>query len=76
MRDGEDLLGRRVMLVVESVLRWLAILRTLLRRSVTREIAVMDRYAVCQYASIRAHGGGRPPSAAPGWPTGCSPGPT
>jgi dTMP kinase len=55
-RDADDLLGRRAMLVVESLLRWLAILRTLLRRTVTREIAVMDRYAVCQYASLRAHG--------------------
>jgi dTMP kinase len=54
--DGEDLLGRRLMLLVESVLRWLAILRTLLRRQVTGEIAVMDRYAVCQFASLRAHG--------------------
>ncbi|MEV4639409.1 thymidylate kinase [Actinoplanes sp. NPDC049548] len=54
-RDGEHLLGRRTMLLVESVLRWLAILRTLLRRRLTGEIAVMDRYAVCQYASIRAH---------------------
>jgi dTMP kinase len=54
-RDGEHLLGRKTMLFVESVLRWLAILRTLLRRSVTREIAIMDRYAVCQFASIRAH---------------------
>ena len=55
-RDGDHLLGRRGMLFVESVLRWLAILRTLLRRRVTREIAVMDRYAVCQYASLRARG--------------------
>ncbi len=54
-RDGEHLLGRKTMLFVESVLRWLAILRTLLRRAVTGEIAIMDRYAVCQYASIRAH---------------------
>ncbi|MFI5492996.1 thymidylate kinase [Actinoplanes sp. NPDC051859] len=54
-RDGEHLLGRKAMLFVESVLRWLAILRTLLRRRLTGEIAVMDRYAVCQYASIRAH---------------------
>ena len=53
--DGERLLGRRAMLFVESVLRWLAILRTLLRRKVTGEISIMDRYAVCQYASIRAH---------------------
>src|SRR3954462_11261795 len=35
-RDGDDLLGRRAMLLVESVLRWLAILRTMLRRTVTR----------------------------------------
>src|SRR3954463_5139597 len=28
-RDAEDLLGRRAMLAVESVLRWFAILRTL-----------------------------------------------
>src|SRR3954454_2205298 len=34
-RDGEHLLGRRAMLLIESVLRWLAILRTLLRRTVT-----------------------------------------
>jgi dTMP kinase len=54
-RDGEHLLGRKTMLFVESVLRWLSILRTLLRRRVTGEIAIMDRYAVCQYASIRAH---------------------
>ena len=55
-RDGEDLLGRRLMLFVESLLRWLAILRTLLRRQVTREVTVMDRYAFCQYASLRARG--------------------
>ncbi|GIM96989.1 dTMP kinase [Paractinoplanes toevensis] len=52
--DAEDLLGRRAMLFVESVLRWLAILRTLLRRAFTGQITVMDRYAVCQYASLRA----------------------
>jgi dTMP kinase len=55
-RDAEDLLGRRLMLVVESLLRWLAILRTVLRRAITGEIAIMDRYAVCQYASLRARG--------------------
>jgi len=53
-RDGDDLLGRRGMLFVESVLRWLAILRTLLRRSITGGTVVMDRYAFCQYASLRA----------------------
>ncbi|HET9516660.1 MAG TPA: thymidylate kinase [Actinoplanes sp.] len=53
--DAEALLGRRGTLFAESVLRWLAIARTLLRRAVLREVAVMDRYAVCQYASLRAH---------------------
>jgi dTMP kinase len=57
-RDGEDLLGRRAMLLVESLLRWLSILRTLLRRTLTGETAVMDRYAVCQYASLRARNAG------------------
>ncbi|GAA2517081.1 dTMP kinase [Winogradskya humida] len=55
--DGEDLLGRRTMLLVEAVLRWLAILRTLVRRWFTGETAVMDRYAVCQFASIESHHG-------------------
>jgi thymidylate kinase len=55
--DAEALLGRRPMLVVEAVLRWLAIARALLRSRITGRIAVMDRYAVCQYASIRARGG-------------------
>ncbi len=54
--DAEALFGRRGTLAVESVLRWFAIARTLLRRAVRREIAVMDRYAVCQFASLRAHG--------------------
>ncbi|MEV0895779.1 thymidylate kinase [Actinoplanes sp. NPDC049802] len=54
--DAEDLFGRRGTLAVESALRWLAIARTLLRRALRREIAVMDRYAVCQFASLRAHG--------------------
>jgi dTMP kinase len=55
-RDADDLLGPRGMLLVEAVLRWLAILRTLLRRAVTGETVVMDRYAFCQYASLRARG--------------------
>jgi dTMP kinase len=52
--DADALLGRRRMLVVEAALRWLAILRTLVRRALTGELAVMDRHAVCQYASLRA----------------------
>jgi dTMP kinase len=65
-RDAEHLLGRRGMLIVESVLRWLAIARTLLRRAVTGEVAVMDRYAACQYASLRAHAAGPGARRAPG----------
>ncbi|MEH1015878.1 dTMP kinase [Micromonospora sp. CPCC 206060] len=57
--DAQRLLGRNGLLLAESVLRWLAIARTLLRSVLTRRVAVMDRYAYCQYASIRAHGGRR-----------------
>lgn len=55
--DAQRLLGRRGLLLVESALRWLAIARALLRSRLRGRVAVMDRYAVCQYASIRAHGG-------------------
>jgi dTMP kinase len=55
--DAEQVLGRRGMLLVEAVLRWLAIARSRLTARLHREVLVMDRYAVCQYASIRAHGG-------------------
>ncbi|GAB3962367.1 hypothetical protein GCM10027615_00220 [Plantactinospora veratri] len=58
-RDAQRLLGRNGMLLAESVLRWLAIGRALLRSRLRSRVAVMDRYSVCQYASIRAHGGGR-----------------
>jgi thymidylate kinase len=47
------------MLFAESVLRWLAIARALLRSVPRRRVAVMDRYAFCQYARIRVHGGQR-----------------
>ncbi|SNT65179.1 dTMP kinase [Asanoa hainanensis] len=57
--DGPSLVGRVGMLWVESVLRWLSIARTQLRTAVGADIAVMDRHAVCQYVSIRAHAGGR-----------------
>jgi thymidylate kinase len=58
-RDAQRLLGRNGMLLAELVLRWLAIARALVRSALGRRVAIMDRYAVCQYASIRAHGGGR-----------------
>ncbi|MEV2242345.1 dTMP kinase [Micromonospora sp. NPDC049891] len=57
--DAQGLLGRDGMLLVESVLRWLAIAMTLLGGLFTGRVAVMDRYAACQYASLRAHGGHR-----------------
>jgi dTMP kinase len=53
--DAQALLGIGGMLFVESVLRWLAIARALVRSRLRRHIAVMDRYSWCQYASIRAH---------------------
>jgi thymidylate kinase len=59
--DAQALLGIGGMLFVESVLRWLAILRALVRSRVRRHVAVMDRYSWCQYASIRAHAGSVPP---------------
>jgi dTMP kinase len=55
--DARAALGVTAVLVVESVLRWLAIARALLWSWLTGRAAVMDRYTVCQYASIRAHGG-------------------
>lgn len=57
--DAEALVGRRGLLAVESVLRWLAIAAALLSCLITGRTAVMDRYCACQYASIRAHGGQR-----------------
>jgi len=58
--DAQALLGIGGMLFVESVLRWLAIARALIRSRLRRHIAVMDRYSWCQYASIRAHPSGSP----------------
>jgi dTMP kinase len=59
-RDAQGLLGRTGLLWFESLLRWLAIARAVLRSTLTGQVAVMDRYAVCQYASIRTQtGGGR-----------------
>ena len=52
--DADALVGRRAMLVIESVLRWGALVRTQIYRAVTRKTVVMDRYSYCQYASLRA----------------------
>ncbi|MBM0237931.1 thymidylate kinase [Micromonospora sp. ATA32] len=57
--EPERLVGRSGLLAVESVLRWLAIAAAIASCLVTGRTAVMDRYAACQYASIRAHGGQR-----------------
>ena len=56
-RDALDLLGPRLLMAVETVLRWLAIARSLWRARRTGTIAVMDRYGYCQDASVRAHRG-------------------
>lgn len=56
-RDAEDLLGVRLFLVVETVLRWLVIARALLLSRMTGTVAVMDRYTYCQYTSITVRGG-------------------
>jgi dTMP kinase len=57
--DARSLLGPAGLLLIESVLRWLSIALALLGARRGDRVLVMDRYAVCQYASIRAHGGTR-----------------
>jgi dTMP kinase len=52
-RDAQQFFGRHGWQVVESVLRWLAIARALVRTRRRDRIGVMDRYSYCQYASIR-----------------------
>lgn len=56
-RDAEHLLGVRLFLVVETVLRWLVIARALLLARLTGTVAVMDRHTPCQYVSITVRGG-------------------
>ncbi|GHJ44142.1 thymidylate kinase [Catellatospora sp. TT07R-123] len=51
--DGPALLGRAGNLAVEATIRWLAIGRSVLGARLTGRVAVMDRYAYCQYAAIR-----------------------
>lgn len=52
--DARRLVGRNGLMFCEALLRWLAIARSVLRSP--GGVAVMDRYAVCQYVSIRRHG--------------------
>jgi dTMP kinase len=56
--DPTSLLGRRGLLLTESVLRWLAIARSLTMARLTGKVAIMDRYTVCQRVSLRVHGAG------------------
>ncbi|MFV2020265.1 dTMP kinase [Micromonospora sp. LOL_023] len=54
--DARRLIGRSGLMLFEAVLRWLAIARANVGSS--GAVAVMDRYAVCQYVSLRTHGVG------------------
>jgi dTMP kinase len=56
-RDAESLLGTHGLVLMETVLRWLAMARALLLSRLRGSIAVMDRYSYCQYAEIAARGG-------------------
>ncbi|MGI5181802.1 dTMP kinase [Dactylosporangium sp. CA-152071] len=56
-RDAEDLLGVRLFLLVETLLRGLVITRALLVSRLTGTVAVMDRYTYCQYTSITVRKG-------------------
>ncbi len=55
-RDGQDLVGRRAVVVIETAIRFAAIARALLIARATGQVAVMDRYSPCQYAMMRARG--------------------
>jgi dTMP kinase len=55
--DARRMIGRGGLMFVEAMLRWLAIARAVVGSA--GRIAVMDRYAVCQYASLRSHGADR-----------------
>jgi dTMP kinase len=55
--DAESVLGSRGLVLMETILRWLAITRALLLTRLRGSVAVMDRYSYCQYAEIIARGG-------------------
>jgi dTMP kinase len=61
-RDAEHLLGVRLFLLVETLIRGFVIGRALLLSRLTGTVAVMDRYTYCQYTSITVRGG-RPGTA-------------
>ncbi|MET7424175.1 dTMP kinase [Dactylosporangium sp. NPDC005555] len=56
-RDAEDLLGVRLFLLVETLIRGFVIARALTLSRLTGTVAVMDRYTYCQYTSITVRGG-------------------
>lgn len=56
-RDAESLLGTHGLVLMETVLRWLAMARALLSSRLRGSVAVMDRYSYCQYAEIATRGG-------------------
>lgn len=56
--DGRALLGRRLFTAVEAATRWLAITKGLVISWLTGRVAVMDRYAFCEYAVLRTRGEG------------------
>jgi dTMP kinase len=54
--DAISLLGRGGFLVVEVLVRWVLLIRSVLWSRLTRRVTVMDRYTYCQYAAMRARG--------------------
>jgi dTMP kinase len=59
--NGRALIGPRGVVATETFVRRLAIARSLRWARRTGGVAVMDRYAVCQYAVMRARGDGGEP---------------
>ena len=55
VRDGPRLLGRAYV-PYEALVRWTAVARGLLLARLRGHVAVMDRYAYCEYALFRARG--------------------
>jgi len=56
--DAAALLGARGVSGMEGCVRWLALLRALVRTRARGQVAVMDRYTHCQLAVLRARGHG------------------
>lgn len=52
--DAISLLGRGGFLVIEVLVRWVLLARSVLWSHLSRRVTVMDRYTFCQYAVMRA----------------------